>query len=339
MQHRNYWFWPQNWATTITSMFGKTQVVFKRKASIWCLICGIFWLMSASFASAQVGDGARAYQLLPEGTKTVSQFVLTTRGNITPTDGTVFRGADLDLNLGITQYSQTFDLDGHQAGWMAILPYGEVSGELGFGAGGRSASTSGLGDVKLGFIYGILGAPNLDFQSYTKYDPKLAVTFLGRLTVPTGRYDSDRSLNMGGNRWALELGLPMTYYVGRSFLDPSLTTFEVQPKITIFSDNTDAPGATQTLSQRPLYSVEAHVTRNFGKAFWGSIDALYTYGGETKSDGVANGNTQRSFAMGVTGNLNLSASTSLKVTYGEVISGNSDGSDGRMLRVQMLYLF
>lgn len=324
---------------TIASLFRKARSDLGGLALIWCLASGIFWSIGVGVASAQVGDGPRAYQLLPEGTKVLSQFILGTRGNVTPSDGTILRDADLDLNLGITEYSQTFDLNGHQAGWLVLVPYGEVSGGLGFGAAGQSASTSGLGDIKLGFIYGMLGAPNLSFEDYTQYDPELAVTFLGRLTMPTGRYNSDSSLNMGGNRWALELGLPVTYYVGNSFLDPSLTTFEIQPKVTVFSDNTDAPGATKKLSQEPIFSVEAHVTRNFGQAFWGSIDALYTYGGATKSDGFDNENTQRSFAMGITGNLNLSASTSLKLTYGEVVSGNPDGSDGRVLRAQLLYLF
>ncbi|AVO38224.1 transporter [Pukyongiella litopenaei] len=302
-------------------------------------VTAVLFIVLAPSVQAQMGDGPRAYQLVPEDTRSVSQFYIGTRGNLAPSDGTVFRGADLDLNLGVTQYSQTLGLNGHQAAWLMIVPYGNVSGSLGLGAGGSSGSDSGLGDIKLGFAYGIHGAPVLDREAYMRYDPGLAVNFIGRVTAPTGHYDSARSLNMGGNRWALELALPIAYYLGNSFLDPQLTTFEIMPKVAIYGDNTDAPGATQTLSQRPVLSIEAHVTRNFGKAFWGSLDALYTYGGETESDGIDDNNRQRSLAVGVSGNVTFSPSTSLKVTYGEVISGNANGSDGKMFRAQLMYLF
>jgi hypothetical protein len=295
--------------------------------------------LSATASWAQVGDGPRAYQLVPKDTKSVSQFYVGTRGNMGANDGTVFRGADLELNLGVTQYSQTFDLNGHQAAWLAIVPYGNVSGSLGLGAGGATGADSGLGDIKLGFAYGILDTPVLDREAYVKYDPSFAINFIGRITAPTGSYDSSRNLNMGGNRWALELALPMTYYLGNSFLDPNLTTFEIMPKIALYGDNTDAPGAPRKLSQKPIYSIEAHVTRSFGRAFWGSLDALYTYGGETESDGVSNNNRQRSLALGVSGNITFSPAASLKLTYGEVVSGNADGSDGRMFRAQLMFLF
>lgn len=299
------------------------------------LLCSLI----ASQAWAQMGDGPRAYQLVPKDSKSISQFYIGTRGNMAASDGAVFQGADLDLNLGVTQYSQTFDLNGHQAAWLAIVPYGNVSGSLGLGAGGRTGADSGLGDIKLGFAYGILDTPVLTRDAYAKYDPNFAINFIGRLTAPTGSYDSNRNLNMGGNRWAVELALPMTYYLGNSFSDPNLTTFEIMPKIALYGDNTDAPGATGTLSQKPIYSLEAHITRSFGRVFWGSLDALYTYGGETENDGVSNGNTQRSLALGVTGNITLSKAASLKMTYGEVVSGNADGSDGKMFRTQLLFLF
>lgn len=299
------------------------------------------FLLGFAFPSVVVaqGDGPRAYQLVPEGTQSISQFMFALRGNNTPSNGLVVPGSEIDINLGLTQYGRAFDINGHQAGMLLVLPVGNVTGSVSTGLGTISGHDSGLGDILLGFVYGLYGSPNLSQEEYVKYDPGFSMAILARATLPTGSYDSNRSLNMGGNRWVFELGLPIMYYVGSSYLDPMLTSFEIQPKITLYSENSDAPGASQRLEQASLLSVEGHVTRNFGQAFWASVDALYEYGGETTSDGVADGNKQRSLSLGVTTALNLSPSSSVKLSYGEVVSGNPAGSDGRMLRLQYLQLF
>ena len=292
-----------------------------------------------SIAVAQVGDGPRAYQTLPKDTRVLAQFYIGTRGNLTPVEGDIPPDARLDMNLAITQYSQTLELNGRQAGLLAYLPYGNISGSLDLGGVNQSASAAGIGDLTLGFVYGLLNTPSLGFEEYIKYHPGLAVVALAKLTLPTGSYDSGSALSMGGNRFALELGLPVAYYLGVSFLDPALTSFEVLPKVTFFGKNTDPFGGGGDLEQAPLYTIEAHVTRNFGQVFWASLDAFYSYGGETETGDVEDNNNQRSLSLGVTGNLNLSRAASLKVTYGEVVSGNADGADGRLLRVQFIYLF
>ncbi|MGR3660217.1 MAG: transporter [Paracoccaceae bacterium] len=289
-------------------------------------------------AAAQ-GEGPRAYQLVPKNTQTVAQFALALRGNQTPTRGLNFEGAEIGINLGITQYGRTFSINGHQAGLLAIVPYGGASGSVSTAFGAATGSDIGLGDVMLGFVYGIVGSPDLTAQEYVNYDPGFAMAFLARATLPTGSYDSNRNLNMGGNRFAFEFGLPIMYYIGSSYLDPSLASIEIFPKVTVFSENSDAPGAIQSLKQAPIFSIEGHVTRNFGQAFWGAFDVLYEYGGETSSDGVSDGNTQRSLSLGVTAALNISQSSSVKISYGEVVSGNAAGSRGQMLRLQYLTLF
>ena len=285
------------------------------------------------------GDGPRAYQLIPEGTQTVSQFLLAMRGNSSPSDGLVIEGADIDINMGITQYALAIDIGGKQAGLLAIVPYGNVAGSLSTQAGETRGSDSGLGDVILGAAFGIYGTPNLNMEEYTSFDPGFAMALLARSTLPTGSYSDTRNLNMGGNRWIFELGLPMMYYIGTSFLDASLTSFELQPKIAFFTENDDVPGSANRLQQDPLFTLEGHITRNFGRAFWASIDGLYEYGGETETDGINDANKQKSFSLGVTGALNMSAQAALKVSYAKTVSGNPAGSDGKMLRAQLIVLF
>lgn len=309
-----------------------------RKSAWTRALCTTAGLLFSASAFSQ-GDGPRAYQLVPEGTQSLSQFLFALRGNNTPSNGLVIEDADIDINLGVTQYARAFDIDGHQAGLLAVIPYGEVSGSLATLVREKRGNDSGLGDLMLGFVYGVYGSPNVSRQEYLEFNPGFAMAVLARATLPTGSYNSDQFLNMGSNRWALELGVPLMYYLGEAYIDSSLMSFELLPKVTLFTENDDATGSANRLEQDPLLSLEGHLTRNFGQAVWVSLDMFYEYGGETETDGVENGDKMRSFSLGLSAALNLSPGSSVKVSYGEVVSGNPSGSDAEMLRIQFMLLF
>lgn len=316
----------------------------KTVVSLSCavVLAALSFLLSDGGGSALAqGNGPRSYQLLPEGSDSFSQFALWMDGNNTPTEGLVIKNADIDMTLGVSQFATTFGIAGHQAGLLGILPYGQVSGSLtsNFPGRERTGGDSGFGDFMLGFAYGVIGAPVLSPEAYAAYDPGFAVSAIAYATAPTGSYSSNRILNMGGNRWAFDLELPLMYYAGSSYLDPHLTSFELTPKVTFFTDNPDAPGRTDVLGQAPIYALEGHVTRNFGQGFWASFDALYEYGGETSSDGVPDDNLQESLSLGATANFNIGRSGTFKLTYGKTVAGNADGSDGQMVRALFMVLF
>jgi len=169
-------------------------------------------------------------------------------------------------------------------------------------------------------------------QEFVAYQPGYGLGALAKITVPVGSYDEDQFLNVGSNRWALQLGTPMAWYFGQSYLDPALTTIELLPSIQFFGDNDDPRGASST-SQDALLRIEAHLTRNVHKAVWVSLDGQYVYGGETSTDGRSNDDTQRAFELGGTVNVSFSLRASVKLSYGEVVSRNDEGPDGRMVRL------
>ncbi len=80
----------------------------------------------------------------------------------------------------------------------------------------------------------------------------------------------------------------------------------------------DDLGPADTASQAPLFPLEGHVTRNLFRAFWISLDALYTYGGETEKDDVSAGRQA------------LGRSVVLKPSWGETVSRNQAGPEGTM---------
>ena len=72
---------------------------------------------------------------------------------------------------------------------------------------------------------------------------------------------------------------------------------------------------------------------------WVSLDGLYTYGGETTTDGVSGADTQESFSLGGTIGVNLHRSLAIKASYGEVLWRNDAGPDGRMFRFNVTFTF
>jgi hypothetical protein len=287
---------------------------------------------AVSGAAFAQGDGPRAYQILPDGTRLLTTYVMGLRGNQTAAAGTVVDGGDIDVDLAVAQYTQSFALAGRQAAAFGLLPYGEVSGRLDGPFDAIRGSSTGFGDPILGLIVGLVGPAPLTLKEFVAYRPGFALGALAKVTLPVGSYDRDRFLNVGGNRWALQLGVPMAWYVGESFLDPALTTIEFLPSVQVFGDNDDPRGADST-GQDPLLRIEAHLTRNVHQAVWLSLDGLYVHGGETSTDGRDNDDAQSAFELGATVGVAFSRTSSVKLSYGEVVSRNDGGPDGYMVRL------
>ncbi len=304
-----------------------------RKVGLSALCAAGLWAAGSGQVLADMGDGPRSYQLLPEGTQVVSIYGMFLRGDASADPALSFPGSDVNVDIAVLQYTRTFELAGQQSALFIGLPIGGVAGTLTLPKVTVSGDASGTADLLVGGVIGLVGSPSLSLNDYLTYDPGFAMGWLVKATLPTGSYDEKSLLNLGTNRWSVQTGPLIGFTLGKSYLDPKLMTFELLPTVTIFGDNTDPFGAASHVTQDPLYRVEAHVTRNLSKAIWVSLDALYTHGGETFTDGASNADKQDTFAVGLTASAALSRSSSIKATYGEVISGSSNKSDSRGFRV------
>ena len=305
--------------------------IYKQKLMAVVISCVVVLITSSNSGYAQ-GDGPRAYFPTPDGLTTIAGYGLFVSGNTVFGSGIINENVDLDMKIGVAQYTRSFSLGGRSAGAFAIVPFGDVDTDFSGPFRGFKGDSSGLGDVILGGIVALKGVPGMTRQEYAAFDPGLSIGALAKLTLPTGRYSQSKAVNLGSNRWALQLGLPVNYYFGTSFLDPRLTVLEILPSATFYSDNNSAFGG-GTLSQKPLFQVEAHLSHNLSKALFVSLDGLWERGGETSNNGVSNNNSQSSFSMGASVGLNLSRTTSVKISYGKVIDRNSNGADGEMARI------
>src|SRR5262245_47826676 len=112
------------------------------------LVTGIL-LATAAGARAQ-DDGPRVYQLAPEGAKAFTAFTVVKRGNETPESGDIVTGSQIDTNLLVLRYVQTFDLGGRQFSPFFILPTGLVRSTVHSTTGKQISESSGFGDAQIG---------------------------------------------------------------------------------------------------------------------------------------------------------------------------------------------
>ena len=290
-----------------------------------------------------LGDGPRAYQLVPAGAQILSFGYIGQDGNSSFDPTTTIQGLKGEVDVGYFQYARTFEIAGQQSSAFVVVPYGDVTGTLELGRfpilpGSISGNSSGVGDIILGATIGLIGAPNLSLQDYVTFKPEFASGILVKLTLPTGEYDSDKLFNLGTNRSSLQVAGLFSQSFGTSFLDPRLTTIEVIPAVTLYGDNSD-PFRADNLSQDPLFTLEAHVSRNLSRAVWMSADMLMMNGGETETDGVSDDNSKYSLGLGATISVALSKASSIKATYGEVVDHNEAGMDGTALRIIFTQIF
>jgi hypothetical protein len=295
-------------------------------------LLGPFLLLVATAMPAHAqDDGARLYMMAPDKTTIASLRFHRLHSNLAVDPGSVAEDAKLDTNLLVFQFVQALNFSGRQGWIFLVVPASRIEASAATPSGAASDNISGLGDVQLGFVYGIHGTPALNAGDYAAHRPGPAANLLAKIFFPTGRYSPDRSINIGANRWAVRLGAPIIYAIGSRMGDPHLVTIEAMPTVTFFGAN-DAPYGAGRTQQKPLFLFEGHVTRGFGKNFWAGIDLLWREGGAVKADGVDLDNRQRALSLAATGTLALGRGWSLRLSGGGVVARNEHGPNGWMLR-------
>ncbi len=298
-------------------------------------------IMGAVNAHAGAGVGPRSYLLLPKDINLLTAYAFVQNGDQLLDPGARIPNADIDAYIGMLQYTHTFGVNGHLVAAFAAQPYADIKGSVPLegSRGTVSASDTGLGGTILGTVIGLVGLPALSRKELAEYDPGFQLGLVGKVILPTGSYDSDKIISVGSNRLVGMLELPITYIIGSSTADPNLTTFEILPAIAAFDDNTDPSGGASSTEQKPLFTCEAHVTRSLNRTTWGSVGAIYNYGGETSADGVDNNDRRESLGLGASVGFAVSSSISVKISYGGTVWRNDDGMDGTLFRFISTFAF
>jgi hypothetical protein len=202
--------------------------------------------------------------------------------------------ANVHSNYGVLTYVHFFDVFGAVAGAKVVVPASHVDVTT---PGGATSSGEGIGDPTLVFPVWLVNRP----ASRTYF------AVIPRIQLPLGAYDK-RRISPGGNRF--------TYA-----LQPGFTTglteklsLDVVGDVQVFGKNGDIAGGGST-SQKPLFSLQSHVTYDVGGGLGASVGGYQYWGGETSTRGVSNGDRVQTTTVIAGLNYWATKSTSLQFQY------------------------
>ena len=312
---------------------------FVTRAGGWqrgAVALAVFALLSPALARAQ-GDGPRSYWKGLSGTNVIPVIFTTISGNTNPFDPshTVLADGSLDATLMMAGYAKALDVSGRAATASVLLPMGSLSGQAVVDGKTFGQSAGGFGDPMLQFGLNLVGPKAMkSLPDVLRYEPGLSIDVIGSLAVPVGEYNSDQPLNIGQNRWYGRIGAPVVWQLG-SWAPERRTTLEFLPAVWIFGPNNDFVGKTMTTDV--LFQLEGHLTHNFAKGFWGSLDVAWYTGGKATIDDVP-GSALNNAGLSFTAGYQINDNAQLTVGYGSTLGDNAP-SDLRLsqFRVTLVY--
>lgn len=221
----------------------------------------------------------RTYWPAPKGVKIGVLGYVYAEGDILFDPSIPLYGVESEVNLAVAAYLQTVSLWGRTANILAQVPYQWSTTRGTLDDTPEEGSVSGFGDPEVKLTVNLLGAPTMtpaEFQALREAPHPILGTSVS-IIVPIGQYDSNRLLNVGGNRWAVkaELGAAIP-------LRPKVI-LEIEGGIWWLGDDDDFLAGPR--EQDPIAGIEFHLVRRFKPGFWASLDANFFFGGRQTIDG------------------------------------------------------
>lgn len=226
-------------------------------------------------------------------------------GGLSTASSLPIEDAEIKMHSGVLAYVRTLDVWGNSAKIDVILPYSKLSGTARLASQAQQRNVSGLNDPLARFSVNFYGSPALSIKEFAGYQQDLIIGASVQVSAPLGQYDSDKLVNLGGNRWFINPDIGISKAWGP-------LTVEVSTGVIFYSDNDDFLGG-QPLEQDPLSSSQVHVTYNFDRGIWGALSGTYDYGGRTKKGGVRSDEPISNSRLGATLAFPVSRENSVKL--------------------------
>jgi len=199
-------------------------------------------------------------------------------------------GVNIDADTFLFRYGYTFSIAGRTSAIQIVQPYTRLSASPDNARLPVNFINENPGDTQIVFVHNIFGSPALSASEFRRWKPGPYLSGAFWLTVPDGQYDNNSVLNAGANRWAFKPELASGYPVGPVWL-------ELNGWAVFYTDNDDYLG-NNTLSQRPSYTAEGHISYSLSPELWLSVDSAWTGGGETKVNGILQDDEKRNVMLG-----------------------------------------
>jgi Putative MetA-pathway of phenol degradation len=204
----------------------------------------------------------------------------------------------------------------------ASLPYVVGNFEGTVNGAQRNAYRSGLADSTFRLAMNLRGGPAMTPQEFTHWKQSTTVGASFSIVAPTGQYYASHVVNPGSNRWAFKPDIGVSERFGNWWVDAYAGAWLFTAN-TDYLTNSEFSSMRNTLTQKPIGSVEVHLSYDVKPRLWASIDGNYWYGGATSLNGLPKTDTlQSNSRIGLTLSVPFTRHQSLKFSY----------SDGTLIR-------
>lgn len=263
----------------------------------------------------------RAYWPAPKGTQVLTLGYVYTSGDIVPDPSLPITGVDSQIDTMVLGYLRTLSLWGRTTNFVVQLPYSEGETAVKNVDNDRfKREYQGMGDLSATLSVNFLGAPSMTREDFAllRQAPRPIMGASIRVVAPTGKYDTERFINTGANRWAIKPEIGYIQPLTAKWL------LETQLGVWFFGDNDNFRGFKR--EQEPIGSLAAHLVRRFTPGFWVSLDGNFYYGGRTRLDGQRRDDLQRDSKLGLTLVAPIARGHAVKASYsiGSVNDNNED---------------
>ena len=289
-------------------------------------------LLITSSAFAQ-GDGPNMWPLVPKGMTIINPLYINLRSNITASQDFVSAKGLLNINVVPLAYAKSFSMNGRFGQLFFIPAYGSIKGNVELnGQSFNVVKQDGFMDPALLFRVGLVNAPALDIIGFVQHVPKFELYAVAGTTLPLGKYDATRRVNLGTNRWSFRVGFPFVVPFNKNIEKPF--RWEVAPTVSFYTAN-NAPYNAGQKKQSALFVTESHLTNYFTKKLWASFDTRYQVGGRTKTDGIKAAEQINELGMGASVGYTLLEPLILYGSYGGIV-GNDNGHMFRLSAILVI---
>lgn len=321
---------------------------FLKRENILATIIIIFLFSFTLFAQ---DDGARSYWNGRAGTNVISfQYMplhLGATNSMAFAPGQfIYPNAETDVNIVFATWARHFTLFNRPSaiavnvlgGSVVVdasskLPTDFVPGDVEPGVA-FSQSSSGYSDPNMQLVINLIGTPPLrSGVDMLNYEPTFSIDLATMVAFPVGNYDAKKLVNIGLNRWYGRIALPMKYHFG-VFSPGYMSSFELTPAVWLFAENGDFMG--HKLENKPLWSVEAHLTHDFAPSLFGSFDMLYQKGFESELDGNDVGEKLELGHLGISLNYQITDNVTIRTGYSSNVFGDKN-LETSAIRLQFVY--
>ncbi|MGI4860938.1 MAG: transporter [Janthinobacterium lividum] len=284
-------------------------------------------LLAAFSTKALAVDVSPAdYTALPAGTTAVLWYQQHGQASQFNTDdGPSYRNdTRLKSDLSILRIVHFTDIAGIRIDPQILLPYGHIYDAK---IGGQSlGSARGMGDPLVGATVWLVNQPNAGVSGrYVGITPVV--------TVPVGSYDRNRSINVGGHRWAGDVQI--------GWIEPlwGKLAMEWFGDVYVYGNNSEAGTGSQTLKQNASYQIQTDLRYDFNSRQRLAIGFSSSGGGKQYLDGVYTGQKTEVQQIRLEGQQMITARTqiALQLTHDTQVVGGFKNNLAINLRGLILF--